>query len=265
MERPKGSFIWYELMATDADAAARFYSAVIGWKIAGRSDIAAGGQDYRMIMRSDGGHAGGVLQLTSVMQQQGARPLWLGYLQVADVDAAVRAIEADGGRSLLRTSLPVGEIAMVQDPMGAPLYVMAPKPPPDQPDARSDVFDPQAAQRVRWNELSSTDLARAKVFYAKHFGFEYNESMPMGELGDYCFIDAGGVRIGAVMQKPPEAPVGIWQFYFGVESVAAAKHAIEAGGGTVAMGPHEVPGGDWIIVANDPQGAPFGVVGPRGN
>ena len=43
-----------------------------------------------MISRSDGGFAGGVLPLTDEMQQHGARPTWLGYLDVADVDAGGR-------------------------------------------------------------------------------------------------------------------------------------------------------------------------------
>ncbi len=28
-----GSFIWYELMTPDPDAAGKFYGAVLGWKI----------------------------------------------------------------------------------------------------------------------------------------------------------------------------------------------------------------------------------------
>jgi uncharacterized protein len=265
MNNSTGSFIWYELLTTDADAAAKFYGAVIGWKIGGRNDTGPGGNDYRMLGRSDGGMAGGVMQLTKDMLQHGAQPTWLGYLHVRDVDAAARAIVADGGKVLLpRMDLPVGSIAMVTDPLGTPFYVMDPIPPPGQPDAKSDVFDMAAAQRVRWNELASPDLARAKAFYAKHFGFAFNEAMPMGEMGDYCFIDHGGKRLGAIMQKPPQIPVASWLFYFGVPSVAAAKTAIEAGGGKVMMGPHEVPGGDWIIVATDPQGAPFGVVGAKG-
>ena len=47
-----------------------------------------------MIGRSDGGFAGGVLPLTEEMQQHGARPIWLGYIGVDDVDATVAAIEA---------------------------------------------------------------------------------------------------------------------------------------------------------------------------
>lgn len=265
MGNPTGSFIWYELMTTDSDAAARFYRSVIGWSVGERPDANPGGRDYRMIGRSDGGFAGGLLQLTSGMAEGGARPRWLGYLRVDNVDAAVRDIVADGGKLLMPpTDLPVGKIAMVADPLGSPFYVMAPIPPPDNPGAKSDVFDPVATERVRWNELASPDLTRAKAFYGKHFGFAFKETMPMGAMGDYCFIAHGDMpMIGAIMQKPEHAASYGWLFYFGVSSVAAAKKAIEAGGGAVLREPHEVPGGQWITVATDPQGACFGVVGPE--
>ena len=260
-----GNFIWYELMTTDATAAAKFYGAVVGWKIDDDPAPSAGDLDYRMIGRSDGGYNGGVLSLTADMVQHGARPVWLGYLQVPDVDAAVKAIEADGGRLLMpRRDLPVGAIAMVADPMGTAFYVMTPIPPPGKPDAKSDVFDATGAQHVRWNELASPDLPRAKQFYAKHFGFEFNETMSMGEMGNYDFIDHEDLRLGAIMQKPPQSPHAAWLFYFGVPSIAAAKAAIERGGGRITNGPHQVPGGDWVVMAVDPQGAAFGVVGPQG-
>jgi uncharacterized protein len=265
MSNSPGSFIWYELMTTDANAAARFYDGVVGWKIAQQPSAPPDGLDYRTIARSDGGSAGGVLQLTDEMCRNGARPLWLGYLHVQNVDATTAALEADGGKVMMpKKSLPVGEMAMVTDPMGTPFYVMSPIPPPGKPDAVSDVFDVAAPQHVRWNELTSPDLDRAKSFYAKHFNFQFNEVMPMGPMGDYCFVDHDGVRIGAIMQKPPESPITTWQFYFGVESVMKATRAITDGGGSVMMAPHQVPGGDWITVATDPQGAPFGIVGPKG-
>ena len=90
MSNSVGSFIWYELMTSDADAAAKFYGSVIGWSIGNRSDSGPGGMDYRMIGRSDGGFEGGVLALTSDMVSHGARPTWLGYLNVSDVDASIR-------------------------------------------------------------------------------------------------------------------------------------------------------------------------------
>lgn len=266
MDRPArnetGSFIWYELMTSDADAASAFYGAVVGWSVSPKDPAAA--MDYRFIGRSDGGMNGGVMQLTDDMRENGARPAWIPYLYVPDVDKAVGAILDDGGKLLMpKHTIPQGSFAMVTDPQGVPFYVMCPVPPPGKTEARSDVFSPSEVQRVRWNELASPDLEGAKAFYAMHFGFEFNNSMPMGPMGDYCFIDHHGQVLGAVMQGQPGQPP-LWLPYFGVPSTLAAKAAIEANGGTVLHGPHEVPGGGWIVVAADPAGAAFGVVGPKG-
>jgi uncharacterized protein len=263
MANPVGSFIWYELMTTDPDAAARFYEPIVGWKIEAHSDpqSASEGMDYRMIVRSDGGNAGGVLKLTEQMSQGGARPCWIGYLYVTDVDAAVAAIVADGGQSLMPgMDIDVGRIAMVTDPQGVPHYVMTPKPPAGKEDMASDVYDRWAEQRVSWNELYSPDLEAAKAFYAKHYGFEFNETMPMGPMGDYCFIDHGGQTIGAMMQKPEQVPVGMWNLYIRVPEIEQAVAQIKDLGGQVFNGPMEVPGGDWIINGTDPQGAMFSLV-----
>lgn len=257
------AFIWYELMTSDADAAAAFYGAVIGWTFAGEGD---GPMGYRHIRRADGGDAGGMLPLTAEMQAAGARPAWVPYLHVTGLDAALEAITAEGGTVLMPpTALPVGCFAMVADPQGVPIYVMDPVPPPGREGEASDVFSPGAVQRVGWNELASPDLEASKAFYARHFGFEFNNDMPMGDMGDYCFIDHGGQTIGAMMPKhDPQAPVQ-WRLYFRVPSIAAAKAAIEASGGRVLHGPHQVPGDDWIVIATDPQGAEFGLVGAKGD
>lgn len=266
MANPSGSFIWYELMTPDPDAIAPFYAAVVGWQIAGGEPQAAGGMDYRMIGRADGKSAGGVLHLTEGMRQHGARPQWIAYLYTPDVDRQLAAIAADGGTvQMPATDLPhVGRIAMVTDPQGIPFYVMTPVPPPGQPEASSDVFDRHALQRVNWNELASPDLAASKVFYGRHFGFEFNDVMDMGPAGDYCFIDRQGERLGAIMQRQDDRQPAAWLFYFGVPSIAAARRAIEANGGQLLLGPEEIPTGEWIIVATDPAGAVFGLAGAKG-
>ncbi|TCM21843.1 hypothetical protein EDF56_101519 [Novosphingobium sp. PhB165] len=266
MANPVGSFIWYELLTSDVDGAAAFYKAVVGWTFSAHSDPGAGGMDYRMIQRDDGGMAGGAMQITQDMAMGGARPCWLPYLNVEDVDAAVHAIVAEGGREQLPAfDLPVGRIAMVADPQGVPIYLMKPVPPAGQTDSTSDVFSVTENQHVRWNELASPDQAASMAFYGKHFGFEFNDKMPMGDMGDYCFIGHHGQTLGAIMQRQSDQQPAVWLFYFGVPSIAAAKSAIENNGGKVLMGPHEVPGGDWIVVAVDPQGAGFGLVGPKGD
>jgi len=265
MGNPIGSFIWYELMTDAPDAVRDFYRAVIGWEISGPDPQAAGGAiDYRHIVRSDGGSAGGVLKLQPEMLAGGARPCWLPYLHVADVDAEVAAIVADGGRVLMPAmTIEVGRFALVADPQGAPFYVMAPVALPGMEGHSSDVFSPSAEQRAGWNEYFAEDLDAAKAFYARHFGFEFNNSMPMGAMGDYCFIDHHGQVLGAMMKRPPEAPAPGWRIYFRVPDTFAAHDAVIAAGGKAETEPMQVPTGDWVFHAFDPQGAFFGIVGKK--
>ena len=56
----------------------------------------------------------------------------------------------------------------------------------------------------------------------------------------------------ALAQLPP-----FWTIYFRVPDINAAVDRIKANGGTIVNGPMEVPGGDWIVNAQDPQGASF--------
>ena len=256
--KPRGDFIWYELLTSDPQGSKVFYDSVVGWDI---EPEPAGEMDYRMIRRSDGGNAGGVFRINDDMAAHGARPTWLGYMNVPDVDAATTAIERAGGKTLMATDIPgVGRIAMVTDPQGAPFYVMRPLPPQGDPDAQSDVFSPDAEQRVGWNELQTSDVEAARRFYGEQFSWETDDFMDMGEMGKYRFISHRGQRIGAIFDarngQPPH-----FRFYFRVPSISAAKQVAEQKGGTILMGPHMVPTGDWIVIGSDPQGAEFALVG----
>ncbi|SFG03853.1 hypothetical protein SAMN05518801_10645 [Novosphingobium sp. CF614] len=263
MTNPTGSFIWYELMTTDPDAAAAFYGSVVGWTFTGEGPQ-AGGIDYRHIVRGDGGSGGGMLVLTDEMCAGGARPCWLGYIFVADIDAAVAAIVADGGKVLMpKMTIEVGSFALVTDPQGAPFYVMTPVPRPGMEGAASDAFSPMEAQHVRWNELSTSDPDAGIAFYKKHFGWSQEGEMDMGPMGKYRFIQHGDLGIGAVMPKMPEMPMSAWSYYIGVDDIDRAAAAVDAGGGKVLHGPMEIPGGEFALNGMDPQGAMFGLVGPR--
>ena len=258
-----GAFIWYELMTPDPEGSKAFYDAVVGWDIGEGASEYSG---YRMINRKDGGFAGGVLPLTAEMQQHGARPTWLGYIYVLDVDQAVGKIEAAGGKALMpATDIPnVGRIAMVTDPQGAPFYVMKPIPPQGDPNAQSDVFSQDKLGTCGWNELSTTDANGALDFYTSQFGWEKGDAMPMGEAGDYRFINRKGQMLGAIFPSGAGAfkdEPSHWRYYFRVPSISAAKTAAEQAGGTIRVEPMEVPGGDHILIGTDPQGAEFALVG----
>ena len=259
----EGGFIWYELMTTNADAAGKFYSAVVkGWSFGDRVPT---GIDYRMIQRSDGGNAGGVLTLDEKMKSGGARPAWIGYLYVHEVDAKVATIKSEGGQAIMEPwdQHGVGRLAMVTDPQGAPFYLMDPIPPENDPKAASDVFSVDQPERVRWNELSTSDPDGAVDFYTRLFGWTQEGSMDMGEFGQYRFVQKDGVGIGAIMPRTPEMPVSLWTFYIGVEDIDRAAEAIAENGGSILNGPMEIPGGEFALNGLDPQGASFGLVGPR--
>ena len=255
----KGDFIWYELLTPDPEGAKAFYDAVVGWNVEARP---SGELDYRMITRSDGGNAGGLMRLTDDMATHGAKPVWLGYVSVADVDSSVAAIEESGGRTLVPAfDIPnTGRIAMVADPSGASFYVMTPVPPAGDPNAVSDVFSPTAEQRVGWNELQTSDVEGARKFYGEQFGWGSDEFMDMGPMGKYRFWDFKGTRLGALFNADDNQQPH-WRFYIRVPSISAAKAAVEANGGTIHMGPHQVPTGDYIVIGSDTQGAEFSLVG----
>ena len=256
MPNPHGSFIWYELMTSDPAAAAAFYGNVVGWSA---SDSGVPGLDYR-ILSDQTGQAGGILAISKTGCENGMKPVWLGYIGVEDVDSAVGAIVSEGGRlHMAAEDIPnVGRMAMVADPQGIPFYVMR-----GASEEVSTAFDPKAQRRVAWNELVTTDQAGALDFYGRHFGFERAGAMPMGAMGDYVFIAHDGVPIGAVMNRSPQQERPMWNFYFRVGSIDSAAERVRAGGGEVVQGPMEVPGGDFVIVGRDPQGASFGLVGGR--
>jgi predicted enzyme related to lactoylglutathione lyase/uncharacterized protein YbaA (DUF1428 family) len=261
LEKPKtnkpGDYIWYELLTTDAEAAQKFYASVLEWKFADSGQPAV---DYRIVNAGEN-PVGGLMAITKDMADHGARPTWLGYVAVDDVDASVAEIQERGGSlQMAAMDIPmVGRIAMVADPHGAPFYVMKP-----QGEGKSLAFadDRPRPGHCAWNELRTPGQPASWKFYGELFGWRPDGEMDMGPMGKYQFIRHGRV-IGAMMPNGAEMGPPRWNQYFRVENIDTAKVAVEAGGGKVVQGPDEIPGGDFSMNCVDPQGADFGLVGGR--
>ena len=272
MTNQHGDFIWYELLTTDADGARDFYGKVIGWDI---ETGPSGDIDYRMISTANGPVAG-LMPLTPDMIAGGAHPAWLGYVGVEDVDAMVQSYRDGSGKVHAgpRDIPGVGRFALLSDPQGAMLYVMRPTPPADNPDAArlSFSYDTPRIGHCAWNELMTSDPGAALHFHAQRFGWVKDGGMDMGPLGEYSFLrhtghgapGEGKGMIGAVMPMMPSgAPGPVWTYYFRVPDIDGAVAAIDANGGAVLRPPTEIPGGDFSMIARDPQGASFALVGGR--
>lgn len=260
MATAQGSFVWYELMTTDPDAAAAFYTKVVGWTAA---DAKMPGMKY-ILLNAGPAQVGGVMEIPEAPRKMGAKPAWEGYIAVADVDAAAARIVAAGGKQYKAPEdIPeVGRFAVMADPQGASFMLFCGRPGDEPPPAA-----PEAAGHVGWHELHAGDGAKAFDFYAAQFGWEKREAMDMGPAGVYQLFGVAGsakdASIGGMMTKMPETPRPHWLYYVNVDAIDAAAERIKAGGGQVVNGPMEVPGGQWIVNALDPQGALFALVAPK--
>lgn len=255
MTMHRGAFVWYELMTEDPVAASAFYRALFGWESHG-SGIP--GEDYT-IMTKNGIGAAGVMGIPDEARAKGARPCWLGYVSVGDADSAAAGVVAAGG-SILRApaDIPgVGRFAVAADPGGAVFVVFAASMAPPDPVA--------AAARpghAGWHELRAADGEAAFTFYAGQYGWTRAEAIDMGPMGIYQLFARDGIAMGGMMTKPPGMPMAHWLFYFNTETIDAAGARVAASGGQVIHGPMQVPGGQWVLHALDPQGALFGLVAP---
>ena len=249
----QGSPCWYELSTPDAASAARFYGQVAGWTVAG-TDVP--GMDYEIASTPAGSMVAGM------MSEQGAPPAWLIYFVADDVDALTEAMTADGATQIQEpTDIPgTGRFAILTDPQGAAFGLLQPAP-MDEP-RQDSAFDMAKQGHAGWNELMSADPEGAFTFYSKHFGWSKGETMDMGEMGTYQLLSHGGEDFGAVMGLG-DAPRSNWLPYFNVDGVEQAMERIRDAGGSIHHGPHEVPGGMWIAVAQDPHQAWFAVLGPK--
>jgi predicted enzyme related to lactoylglutathione lyase len=248
------TFIWYELMTPDVEGAKAFYSAAVGWTM---SAFEGSDMPYTIVSAGSQG-VGGIMALPD----KDAPPGWFGYIGVDDTDAMAQRIVDGGGRALRGPDdIPqVGRFAVMADPGGAAFMLLTPLPRDNEPPKPA----PGAKGTIGWHELyAGNGQAAAFAFYSKLFGWTTVDEMDMGDMGKYRIFAIDGAQAGGMMDKPPQTPAAAWGFYVNVDGIDAAVERITANGGKVSMGPHEVPGGRWIVQAVDPQGINFALVSTR--
>ena len=239
-------FCWYELMTSDTAAAGKFYSEVVGWK----AEESQGGMPYTMFNTPAGPPVGGMMGLP----QEASQPGWIGYVAVDDLDG-VTAKTAELGGTVHRqpSDIPgVGRFSVVADPFGAVFMLFRAAPEFAMPP------DGEGVGFVAWRELMAGDLEKAWAFYSALLGWTKDTDHDMGPMGAYRLFKTGGDKtVGGIMTKPASLPASFWTYYFTVAGVRAAADRLTAAGGKVMNGPMQVPGGDWIVQAMDPQGGIF--------
>jgi hypothetical protein len=258
MSDDHGRFIWYELMTPDTAGAKAFYRGVVGWQA---QEMPMGEGPPYTIFDVGGAGIGGMMPLGEEHKAAGVPPNWTAYVFVDDCDAAAEKAKSLGG-SVMRPPADIsgiGRFAIIADPAGAVIAIMKPVPPPE---ARPQL-PPGAEGGPAWHELYGADPAAGFDFYASLFGWTKGEGYDMGPMGVYQLFSTADGPAGGMMKKPDNIPHPAWLYYFRVSSIDAAAERVKAAGGQVMMGPMEVPSGDWVLQASDPQGAMFALLGVK--
>lgn len=242
-----GNFHWYDNKTADVEGVRDFYCALFGWTFSAM-DTPSG--PYTMLLH------GGV-PFGGLVEADDAPPHWIAYATVADLDAAVAAIERTGGRLTADVveAGDIGRIAFFVDPEHAALAAFqtpSKKPAP-----------PERVGSFGWMELQTADVPAAIGFYTSLFGWGATEPMRMPDGSTYTMLlersaDPSSALAG-VTQRPAGMPVSAWTPYISVADADAVVARAVALGAKLVHPPTTVPDMVSFAVLADPGGAVFGV------
>lgn len=251
----QGAPCWYELATPDLDAAASFYGSVLGWTFA---DSGTPDYPYHLINSAEGALIAGAFATDA--DAEPVQPRWVVYFSVDDGDEAVAQIKDLGGtvKTELQDVPGTGRFAVCADPQGATFGILQDEP-MDDPIQMPSPFDSAKPGHAQWHELMTPDPDVDLGFYEQILGWYRGDFLDMGPAGDYQIFLHQGVQLGGVMGLG-DAPEPAWLPYFGVSDINTQATAITEAGGKIIHGPAEVPGGDQIVIAEDPEGAYFALV-----
>jgi uncharacterized protein len=241
-----GTFCWVGLATSDPDSAKAFYTSLFGWEA---EDLSAGAAGTYTMLRHGGMEVAILYRQQPEARAAGAPPHWTSYISVGDAGATAAKANELGGAAVFREPFDVldhGRVAAIRDPTGAIVSLWEPR-------SRVGATLVNDVGALCWNELATTDVERAKLFFAALLGWEYE-----GNNGGYVSIKNAGSLNGGVREQTAQER-GIppsWLPYFAVENAEnAARRAAQLRGRELVptTGVHT---GRFAVIA-DPQGAAF--------
>jgi predicted enzyme related to lactoylglutathione lyase len=237
-----GTPSWIDLGSPDTKAAADFYGGLFGWTAEFDPRPEAGG--YGMFTL-EGKNVAGI----GPQQNPDLPPYWTVYVTVADTDKTVAAANGAGGTTIAGPMdvFDAGRMAVFQDPVGSFISCW-------QPNQHIGSQLVNQAGTFAWNELATTDLAKANDFYRAVFGWGIE---PSGSSDSASLFTVGGqVTCGAHVAGDGEFPA--WSVWLSVDDCDASAAKAKDLGGAVFMEPNDMDFGRGAVLA-DPQGAVFGI------
>jgi len=252
-ERLPGKIIWRDLLTHDPDGSQRFYEELFGWDF--DSVGSAAGLDsnsaYRLI-RHNGRLIGGMID-TMALNNRADISQWVVSMSVVDIDTAVMAFVADGGK-VITPSVDLqrrGRFAVVRDAEGALLALLQTR------DGDPADREPEVGGFL-WDELWTTDVERATTFYEDIGGLEaatvdVDEDRESGAR--YRLLKGGDTPRVGIMPGPLQGLDPVWVSYLRVTSPAAITARVGELGGLVIVEARPRPLGGEVAFIAGPSGA----------
>lgn len=248
-ERP-GRFVFHDLMSSDVGRSLNFYASLFPeWEC---QSIDLGDSGTYHAIRVDGLKCGGIVPVDS---ESGLAAHWVGYVEVADCDAATERAAAEGGLVPVPTmDVPgIGKFAVVMDRQQAMLKALQPASPTEYPSG------PTSGQFC-WNELLTTDVASARSFYQSVFGWSAIEQFSEGK-GEYTLMRAGDQDVAGIMPMSSEADhAPAWLTYLYADDIDERVALADSLGAQIVLPLRNIPDIGRFSVLVDPVGALFALM-----
>jgi len=240
-----GSFCTSVLHTRDAERAADFYGALMGWT----AEVVKGTREHRLF-QSDG------KTVASLQQVADDNDIWIPHVSVESLDQSIGDATALGATLLGTRDFPgFARIATLRDLEDAVFGLWNP-----HPNAGADLMEQVGS--LWWIEVLSNDVPRACSFYGGLFGWT-STARPLEPFASYTFFKRGDVHEGGLLPIGPDWGVSPrWNSIFSVEDgKAAIGRAVALGGCEIFT--HVVPKAGLISVLEDSGGAGFVIRGPE--
>jgi uncharacterized protein len=246
--RLPGKFVWADLVTDDVPKARDFYAQLFGWQF---WDVG----NYSIALNQDRPLAG-MFQKPRPPDDPKAKPRWLGYISVANVSKAERAVAKAGGRVLAAPKVfpKRGEQAVFADREGAIFGVI-----------KSSGGDPEDFLAEPgdwiWIQLLSRDARHAAEFYRSVAGYEVVANEGVDRLNDYVLVSKGFARATVrTLARKRQDVNPTWLPYVRVQKVGETISRARQLGGSVLVEPKPEIFNGGVAVLADPTGAAIGIL-----
>jgi hypothetical protein len=237
-----GKFVWHALFTDDVAGAQTFYGQLLGWTFLTVSE----NPDY-VLIRSEGRPVAAIVEVTPPSGGKWV-PQWLRFLSVDDVDAAAKQCEKDGRLYKGPFTVPgIGHVAIVADPLGAPLALVR-----SESGDPADGREPKVGEWI-WRDYVATNPDSAAAFYGSLVG--YKATAVEGAPIDYRIFDAGGMKRAGIVKNPWTNVHSNWLPSVRVADAVATADKAKSLGAEIVLAPRSDVRNSSFAIVTDPRNA----------